>query len=151
MKQVHIECNPDELLVSKLGFTRNLVTHHQGKSRIFQVLSKNKNQLAMVDEDPHSSKTSYEKALQLVEEVEGIKYFSDQSGNKVIVLKGKLEDWLISVCDRSKVNMNKFGLPQTPDKLHGEINYKLPYFGKLIDHLIKENNPALLKLKSFLK
>jgi len=150
MKQVHVECNPDELLVSKLGFTRKLITHHQGKSRIFQVLSKNKNQLAMIDEDPGSSKTSYEKALYFVEEAEGIKYFSDQSGNKIIVLNGKLEDWLINISERFKVNMSEFGLSKKSHELHGEINQKLPDLAKLVDYLLTKKNPALLKLKTFL-
>jgi len=150
MKQVHVECKPDELLVSKLGFQKKLVTHHQGKSRVFHTLSKNKNQLAMVDEDPGSAKTSYEKALIFKEESEGIKYFEDISGNKVLVLRGKLEDWMIGVCKRYHIKISAYGLPNNPDDLHDVINQKLPKFGELIDELIQNNNLALAKLKSYL-
>ena len=59
MKKVHVECRPDELLISKLGYTRKMIVHHQGKSRVFHTLSKNKDLLAMVDEDPGSAKTRY--------------------------------------------------------------------------------------------
>ncbi|MDD5571959.1 MAG: hypothetical protein PHD97_12485 [Bacteroidales bacterium] len=86
MKQVHVECKPDELLVSKLGFQRKFVMHHSGKSRVFHAISKTNQQLAMVDEDPDSSKTNYEKKLKFIEEFKGIKYFSDKSGNKIFFL-----------------------------------------------------------------
>ncbi len=86
MKNIHIECFPDECLIRKIGFTRKYITHHQGKSRVFNVLSKSKNQLALVDEDPGSPKSSYEKSLKFKEESEGIKCYSDKSGNKVFYL-----------------------------------------------------------------
>ena len=31
MKNIHVECLPDEYLVKKLGFTRKSITHHQGE------------------------------------------------------------------------------------------------------------------------
>ncbi|MCK5136501.1 MAG: ATP-binding protein [Bacteroidales bacterium] len=52
MKVVHVECRPDEVLVTKLGFNRKMIKHHQGKSRVFHSLKLTKDQLAMVDEDP---------------------------------------------------------------------------------------------------
>jgi hypothetical protein len=150
MKKVHVECKADELLVSKLGFQRKLVIHHQGKSRVFHALGEMKYQLAMVDEDPGSAKTSYEKALELIEESEGIKYFSDQLGNKIFFLKGKLEDWIINACKQHKIRPSTFGLPEKPNDLHDVINHKLSSFEKLINELIAKNNPAILKLKAWL-
>jgi hypothetical protein len=149
MKHVHVECKPDELLVSKLGFQRKLVTHHRGRSRIFHALGKVKNQLAMADEDPGSGNSSYEKALKFVEEFEGIKYFTDKSGNKIFILKGKLEDWIITVCNQYKIKLSAFGLPEKTDDLHDVINYRLVNFGKLLDELIKIKNPAIIKLKAW--
>ena len=150
MKQVHIECKPDELLVSKLGFQRKHVTHHQGKSKIFNVLGKVKNHLAVVDEDPGSGKSSYEKSLQLIEEYNGIKYFADKSDNKIFILKGKLEDWIINICKQNKVKLSDFHIPEKPNDLHDIINSRLIDFGKLIDKLILLKNPAILKLKAWL-
>lgn len=150
MKQVHVECKPDELLVSKLGFQRKLVTHHQGKSRIFQALGKVRHQLALVDEDPGSIKSNYEKALILIEEAEGIKCFTDSSRNKICVLKGKLEDWIIAISKQYKVNLSEFGLPDKSDVLHDCINQRLFNLEKLLNALLEKNNPALLKLKTWL-
>jgi deoxyribodipyrimidine photolyase-like uncharacterized protein len=150
MKQVHVECDPDELLVSKLGFSRKLITHHQGRSRIFYAISKTNHQLAMVDEDPESGRSSYEKALQFIEEFDGIKYYKDHSDNKIIILKGRLEDWITNVCKKDKLKLSAFGLPENPNELHDVINQRLLHFGKLIDNLIENDNTALLRLKSWL-
>jgi hypothetical protein len=150
MKQLHVECLPDELLVSKLGFTRKMVTHHQGKSRIFHCLKKSKNQLAIVDEDPGSTKDSYEMTLKIIEEFEGIRYYQDKAGNKVFFLKGKLEDWIISACKNHNTKLSSFKLPEKPNDLHNIINYRLNDFSKLIDELIKKKNPAIMKLRAWL-
>jgi len=150
MKHIHIECLPDEYLVKRLGFTRKSITHHQGKSRVFHALKSKTGQLAIVDEDPGSIKTSYEKSLQFREEVEGIKYFTDASGNKILFLNGKLEDWIISVCKKESVELNRFGLPDKPDDLHDQINQKLINFDRVLVELLKKNNQSLLKLKTWL-
>jgi len=150
MKNIHIECLPDEYLVKKLGFTRKYITHHQGKSRVFYMLTKMQNQLAMVDEDPGCPKTHYEKNLIFQGEFEGIKYYSDNLGNKILFLNGKLEDWIINICRIEKINLSVFGLPDSPDNLHDQINMKLSNFESLLTKLIENKNPALLKLKTLL-
>lgn len=151
MKDIHVECLPDELLVSKIGFTKKKITHHQGKSRVFHYLSKNENKLAIVDEDPGSPQTNYEKGLRFLEEVGGAKFYTDNSNNKVIILKTKLEDWIINLCNSNKIDITKFGLPKKPNELHDTINHRLNNFGNLIDSLLDKNNSVLMKLKDFLK
>lgn len=150
MKHIHIECLPDEYLVKKLGFTRKYITHHQGKSRVFHALKNKTDQLAMVDEDPGSIKTSYEKSLQFREEVEGIKYYTDASGNIVLFLNGKLEDWIVSVCKKGSIKLHRFGLPDKPDDLHDQINQKLTNFDRVLSELFNKKNRSLLKLKTWL-
>lgn len=131
MKQVHVECKPDEQLVTILGITRKFITHHQGKSRVFAALCKSNDLLAVVDEDPGSIKTKYENSLFLQEEFEGIKYYTDATGNIVLSLKGKLEDWIIMVCKKQKISTLHYGLPEKPNDLHDVINDKLPNFSKV--------------------
>ena len=151
MKMVHVECRPDEVLVTKLGFNKKRVKHHQGKSRVFHSLKQTKDQLAMVDEDPGSPGHPYEKSFELQEEYGGSKFFMDKSGNKIVVLRVKLEDWIIWVCKKGKTDITKFGLPDKPNDLHDVINHKLRNFESLIDELIEKNNPSILKLKSWLR
>jgi hypothetical protein len=150
MRPVHVECKPDELLVGKLGIQSKQITHYQGKYRVFHALNKKKNEIAVVDEDPGSNKTTYEKSLQFIEESVGIKHYIDNSGNNIFVLKGKLEDWIIGICKIQKIKLSKYNLPEKPNDLHNEINNKLQNFGKLLDDLISIKNPGLLKLKSWL-
>jgi hypothetical protein len=150
MKQVHVECIPDELLVSKLGFHRKMITHHQGRSRIFFALSKVDNQLAMVDEDPESGRSNLEKSLKFIDEYEGIRHFADKLGNKICILQGKIEDWIINASKKQKINLSDFGLPEKAHDLHDVILHRLSKFESLIDELIKKKNPAILKLKEWL-
>jgi hypothetical protein len=150
MKQVHVECLPDEALIKMLGFTRKSVTHHSGKSRVFSRLKLVSNQLAMVDEDTGSAKTEYERKLVLVNEVQGIKLYSDKSGNKIIVLKGKLEDWVIAICKRAEIKLSEFGLPEKPNDLHSVINQRINKLEKLIEYLLKNRNTEVTQLKDWL-
>jgi hypothetical protein len=150
-KEIHVECKPDELLVSKFGFTRKLVTHHTGKSRVFSKMRLVQHTLALVDEDPGTAKTTYEKQLILVAERHGIKKYEDKNGNSILVLSGKLEDWIVSVCRQAEVNLKDYGLPAKPDDLHEVINQRLNQFGELIIHLLQAGNPAIATLKGWLE
>ena len=148
---LHVECLPDETLVKKLGFTRKQVEHHDGKSRVFAALKKHQNQVALVDEDPGSSTTSYEDNLTTRESAFGITVKIDTKGhNRILILKVKLEDWIIAACSNSKIQISEFGLPSRPNELHDLINYRLPAFERLIDELLKRDNPNLLKLSEWL-
>lgn len=150
MKPIHVECLPDETLVRKIGFPRKSITHHTGKSRVFYRLSKSEGHLAMVDEDPGSPQSSYEKNLLLVSDKFGVKLFKDSASNKVLVLQGKLEDWIISVCHQAQIDIEKFGLPVKANELHRIINQRLAQLEKLIDHLQQTDNPHFNYLKSLL-
>jgi hypothetical protein len=149
MRSIHVECYPDEALVKQLGFKQ--VKHHSGKSRVFGQLSKEKKQCAMVDEDPGSAKSNYEKGLRLLNEKDGLKQFTDNNGNIVVVLQGKLEDWILVVCKKSGVDISRYNLPINNRELHSIIHLRLKSFNDLIQDLLKRKNPALLTLKSFLE
>lgn len=149
---VYIECNPDELLINKLGFTNVKGFQHKGKSRIFNELKKKEtqNQIALVDEDPGSAMTSYEKSLNFKEKLHGISYYEDNKNNKVFILSGNLEDWIIYICKQGKIKISDFKLPEKSNDLHDIINNRLNNFAKLLDHLLETKNPAILQLKDWL-
>lgn len=151
MKHVHVECKPDEALVLQLGYPQKQITHHSGKARVFKKMREARNELAMVDEDPGSVKTTYEKGLKLILDEEGIRQYTDNSGNKIVVLKGKLEDWILAVCKKYRVDITTFGLPSNSSDLHDKINERLPGFEKLIQHLLQTKNKAVLHLTECLK
>jgi len=151
MKQVLVECYPDGLLVSKLGFKKREVFHYFGKSRVYTKLSKSTGCLAMVDEDPGISIYTYEKNLKFKEEKYGVKLYSDSNGNKVLILCSRLENWILSACSNQKIDPINFGLPSDHKGLHDTINQKLDKLSSLIDELLKKKNPAILQLKSWLQ
>jgi hypothetical protein len=151
MKKLHVECLPDETLAKKLGFASRLITHHTGKSRVFHKLKSTTNELAMVDEDPNSSKTTYETNLQFQQESNGIKQYADNSGNKVLVLKGKLEDWILSICKAENIKPENFSLPNNPSQLHEVINQRLKSFERLLDALMQNPNSSIHELRKLLQ
>jgi hypothetical protein len=147
---IHVECLPDETLVKKLGITRKMVHHHAGKSRVFNKLKTTSGDTAMVDEDPGSIKTDYENQLTFIQESFGIKLYKDKRGNKILILKIKLEDWIIAACKVAKVNISDFGLSDRPNDLHEMINQRLSSFEKLIDYLKETNNQNINHLINLL-
>src|SRR5258708_2060966 len=149
MKSIHVECLPDEALVRKLGFTRKMVTHHAGKSRVLHKLKSVSNQLAIVDEDPGSVKSDYEKKLIKEIEINGLTFFKDKSGNIVIQLKGKLEDWILNQCENCDIKIGDFGFPNNGNKFHDVINLHIPKFEEVVDCLIKKKSAGMIKLKSW--
>lgn len=149
---IHVECIPDETLLKKLGYTKKQIQHHAGKTRVLAHISHNRNQLAMVDEDPSSVPNPYERELQLKDEILGIKYCIDKRlNNKVLVLKPKLEDWIIYACRKSNIDINNYGLPAKGNGLHGIINNRLSAYERLLDDLLKKENECLVQLKNWLR
>jgi hypothetical protein len=148
---IHVECIPDETLLKKLGFTKKQIQHHAGKTRVLAHICKNRNQLAMVDEDPQSVPNPYEQVLQFEKEAFGIKCCLDKKlNNKVLVLKPKLEDWIISACKKSNIDLDKFGLPVRGNGLHGVINNRLSAYERLLDDLLQKKSEYLFQLKDWL-
>ena len=150
MKKIHVECKPDETLVKKLGFIGKNIIHHQGKSRLVYCLSKSNDELAVVDEDPGSVRHSYEKSLKFINEKHGIIQYVDNTGNRICTLKGKLEDWIVSICKQNRNELSSFGLPVKPNELHDIINLRLNNFERLLDDLLDSNNEAIIYLKNLL-
>ena len=157
MRIVHLECKPDEALVKKLGIPARNIRHHAGKSRVYNALKEKGNAIGVVDEDPDPNpdapKYSYERELILLGEKNGVTCYLDKKrGNTVLVLKNKLEDWVVSACNSSQIDIAKspFTLPNNGNSLHKVINDRLPAYEKLIDSLLAKNNKSLLTLKSWL-
>ncbi len=105
----------------------------------------------MVDEDPGSVPHLYEKELTFNQELNGIKYLVDEKrNNKILVLKVKLEDWLISACRKSEINIVQYGLPLKPNDLHDVINNRMHAYEKLLDALLKNGNESIAQLSKWL-
>jgi hypothetical protein len=148
---IHIECLPDETLLKSLGYSKKELRHHQRKPRVFGDIRNKQGQIALVDEDPGSARHPYEKQLVKKQESHGVFKFRDElKGNTVLMLRVKLEDWIIDACKKSSIDIVTFGLPERPNDLHDVINNRLPAFQKLLSALTEVKNPSLSQLRNWL-
>ena len=153
MKEVHLECLPDETLVKILGIPKKLVKHHNDKGRVCKSLKKNINIIGIVDEDPGAPQPSYISELILVEpdSKHGLRVLTDlKRNNFLIIVCPRLEDWIINVTNRQQVKLQQFSLPNKSTELHRIINTRLESFKKLIEHLHEVNCESILHLKRLL-
>ena len=48
--------------------------------------------------------------------------YDESRNNRLIILCPKLEDWILKAAKEADLNMEKYSLPTTPEKLHREVN-----------------------------
>ena len=95
-----------------------------------------------MDQDPDSVHPRYLKNIRLSGDLvsDGILvYVDDDRNNKLVVLKPKLEGWILRAAHDSGLNLHDYGLPTRPSTLHREINGKLDNFSRLLDDLTHAN------------
>ena len=136
-----VECRPDQtLLRNLLDVPKREIVHAQNKPQLLARLSKITNTMAMVDEDPLANQPAYLTKLQVIKDIpgSGLKILEDTSKrNRVILLRPKLEDWLITAARDGGVSLSdsRYNLPITPNRLHREINFDLRKLERLIADL----------------
>ncbi len=149
---VFVECNPDKLLIQKLGVPKRKIVHAGSKSEVCKRLSRSVSSIGVVDEDPFSIQPRYIGKLKTIEDSQklGIRVLLDEGNNNfVIILSPRLEEWIIEASKEAKITMSKYGLPRDGNKLHKVINSNLDKFEKLLDELINKSE-KLLALKRYL-
>jgi hypothetical protein len=154
MPAIHYECRPEECLLTNLGFGKYLDRHHNGSGGICELLSREKNLFGWIDEDPTANHHPYYRSMYANSKSDkfGLRYCYDpQKNNKLIIVKPKLEDWLITISQKAGVNLNDFELSEDPDELHKIINFKISKFQEVLHTLIKLKSPALIHAIQILK
>ena len=139
---IHIECNPDEVLIQMYGFFKSRIKHSYGKSRIGKLLEKNRERIALVDEDPEGTPIPYFKNtnFSLVKQEDGYAIKNDtKMGHTIIEIKPYLEEWVIDACREASVNIRDYNLPNNPISLHHIINSNIKKFQNLIEELLNHN------------
>lgn len=148
-KKVIVECNPDELLVMTLGLSRKEVAHQNSKGEVCNYQSKTEIKIAIVDEDPNSGQPKYFQNFTLAEERFGIKKLVHPNNGKIIlIIRPRLEEWVLAQCEQSNINPEDFFLPNDPKHLKDVINLRLNHFGRLINALKQRGNNGLNYLQS---
>ena len=148
---IYVECRPDEILVRQVtDLPRRQVVHEiKGKGEVCNRLMRNRDLVAMVDEDPEATQPKYMTRLFLDSESAdlGLKLYLDRSlNNRIVVLCPKLEEWLLRAAADSGLSMNTYGLPDRANPLHSEINLDERKIQRLLADLHRAKSPRLRAL-----
>jgi hypothetical protein len=151
---IYVECKPDEVLVRTIsGFPARQVVHElKGKYGVAARLSKQNGARGMLDEDPGSVQPSYLGHLSLAQDVPamGLQLLQDSAnGNLVVVLRPRLEAWILRAAREAQVDVSRFNLPTDARSLHSQINHSLDRFQRLVEAL--DEAPRLDSLRQLLR
>jgi hypothetical protein len=125
--KVLVECDADEMVLKSLGVAKKQLLHFGGKDKLINRLRDLPGAVGVVDEDPASTqhpdlRASYQK----VKSAEGLHLLTRQGsgGQKLVMICPKLEDWLIQRAKSSGIELEDYGLPCDPDRLHSQPHYE---------------------------
>ena len=112
---VLVECFADEALVRALGVGRREILHAGDRGRVCNKMRKGSRLTGLVDEDPGGPTPGYLDELALIEESGDMRVLEDKSrGNKLIVLRPRLEEWILEAAREADLDWNALGLASSP-------------------------------------
>jgi len=146
-----VECKPDEVLVKSLAPTsRRNVKHAGNKSELLKALSEHyANSKAIIDEDPGSIQPPHLQKFKEKQDLSGSKLrilHQKSKNNTLIILRPRLEDWILDASREANIDPTKYSLPKDPTKLHQQINIQIDKFQKLVKDLAKSKRLRELKI-----
>jgi len=152
MPDIVLECNPDEALIKVLGYSRKMITHQSSKGEVINYLERNPASIGIVDEDPGSAKPTYFSKFSLeTEERFGIEsYKITKLGTRLIVIKPRLEEWILKHAKELKIDPGKHSLPSNGNELHKIINTRISKFESMLKVMLDKRSAALGHLKSLI-
>ncbi|MGC8696642.1 MAG: hypothetical protein ACP5UD_09605 [Conexivisphaera sp.] len=159
MSRVYVECKPDEELVrSLIGREAGVdVIHGSNKSEVVKAVRKAAKEgagsvVGVVDEDPDSAQPkSLRGEFDVDRELGHLKVLVLRGGSaRLVVLRPRLEGWVLRACKLCGVEPEKFGLSGKEDDLHRVINSKLDNFRRLLDELRNDECSMMGELESVL-
>lgn len=74
----------------------------------------------------------------------------EREPHRVIVLRPRLEEWIIDAAKAARVRMSDFGLSDRGNELHREITSRLGAFARLVDALSAAGSKHLARLRELL-
>jgi len=124
--KIAVECYPDEVVLCALGVPRKQLLHEARKGEVFNWLKKTPGGVGMVDEDPDSAQPRDLGNYQQKEASEGLRLLARRgnSGQKLIMVCPRLEEWLIQRAVICGINPRGYYLPRTAKELHDIPRYE---------------------------
>lgn len=146
-----LECKPDEVLAHALGLARRQCVHHNDKGRVCNALRKATTLVAMIDEDPDSAQPPYLATLSKESDEHDVRVLLDRArGHRVMIIRPRLEEWLIKTAAASGLKMADFGFSDRGNELHREINSRLSKLEELIAALAERRSSRLDHLRKLI-
>jgi hypothetical protein len=136
---IFVESKPDRKLVTFVIRDANVeIEHVSGRSGACKRLMQERGCVGLIDEDPTSNSPGYLKGLVCKEDWPelGILLLRDEErGNEVILLRPRLEEWLVAAVHRNGSEMLMYNLPSDGVELHKIINKNLSRMDALLQYL----------------
>lgn len=136
---IFVECKPDKLLVRIIAdIPRKTIRHAGNKFEVIKRLSKYSQGLGIIDEDPGRNqpiqlKTAKEISTQDIKAADLI--LLSYKSNLVLIIRPRLEEWILKTAKELNVNPKDFKLPDDPEQLHSIINYNLDKFERFLNKI----------------
>ena len=146
--RIAVECYPDEAVLRALGVPKKQLLHEARKGEVFNWLKKNAGALGMVDEDPTSAQPRDFSNYQESGSAEGLRLFvrRGSSGQRLIVVCPRLEEWLIQRARVCSVDPKQYHLPGTAKELHDMPRYdQRDGFPRFLTELNRDRGMGLLR------
>jgi hypothetical protein len=153
MMMIFLECNTDEFLIKRLGFSRKQISHQKCKGEVIKRVGKMATAVGVIDEDKPFGQSNELKKYKEKKSSGNIKLL--QRGNdkqkRLIQISPYLEEWLLNRAKRNKIKPKDFNLPDDPKKLHGlTMLEKNKNFREFLQKLI-DTDPEIQTLKKWIK
>ena len=151
---IYVECKPDSKLVKSItNVSKRGIVHESNKFEVCRRLEKRKSCTGLIDEDPLSVQPRYIRKTRLENDLSehDIKVLHHSStDNRLIVLRPRLEEWVLKAAKEAGIDVRKYDLPNDAAKLHRHINISLDKFENLLEDL-KDSSSRLKTLKRLLE
>lgn len=151
---IYVECQPDEFLITSLGFAKKQIKHVNGKGNVIKKVNKDKNAVGIIDEDPASSQPKAFGEYKENKKQGDIKLLihKDNQDKKIILISPRLEEWLLKRASTKNIKSKDYGLPDDGNKLH-RITQKerRANFKDFLTKLIGTQDGEISTIKEWLK
>jgi hypothetical protein len=124
--RILVECYPDAALLRALGVPRKQLRHESCKGEVVKRVLKSDCATGLIDEDPLSAQPRDIDNYKQVQAAEGLRLLArrDDKNKRLIIVRPRLEDWLIARARSVGVKPEEYGLPSDPDRLHSIPRYE---------------------------
>jgi hypothetical protein len=151
---IYVECKPDSKLVRSItNVSKREIVHESNKFEVCKRLEKCRSCTGLIDEDPLSVQPRYLTKTRLENDLSehDIKvFYHDSTDNHLIVLRPRLEEWILNAAKEAGIDIGRYNLPNNAAKLHSHINISLDKFEGLLEDL-KDSSKRLKTLKRLLE